>query len=197
MILAPAQLDRHFVQYAHAGRRFARIQNASLQALQLFHVARGLRCHAAHALHDVEQNALGLQQRDHASLDIKGDIARPHMRAVLDPLVERHIRIEPAEHHLGHLDSGQNALLLDKQLHTSPLVGRDARKRRMVSVAYILADSQFDQIVRKRYILRFHTFFSIFTVRAYECRKVTKNRGFRRDSTPDGEKRKQNFYAFL
>ena len=52
-------------------------------------------------------------------------------------------------------------------------------------------------ILDKGYTGTVHTFFSIFTVRAYERRKVTKNRGFRRDSTPDGEKRKQNFYAFL
>ena len=70
------------------------------------------------------------------------------MRAVLDPLVERHIRIEPAEHHLGHLDSAQNALLLDKSsFAASPARQEGLRKRRMVSVAYILADSQFDQIV--------------------------------------------------
>ena len=56
-------------------------------SMTLFDVNGGLGSDTAHALHDVEQDPFGLQQRNEASLDVKGDVARADMRTVLDPFV--------------------------------------------------------------------------------------------------------------
>ena len=153
-----ADADGHLVHHPHAGRRLARVEHFGLQPFELPDIDGRLRGHAAHALHDVEQDAFGLQQRHEPSLDIEGHVARSDAGPVVEQFLEPHLGIEPPQHDLGDLDTGQNALLFDEQLHTPPLVGGNARERRMVAVADIFADSQFDQIVHERPILFFHRF---------------------------------------
>ena len=76
-----------------------------------------------------------------------------------EPFFEFRFRIEPAQHGFGDFDAGQDAFLLDEQLHPAAFVVRDARERRMVAVADVLADGQFDQVVDERDIFFLHVLF--------------------------------------
>ena len=120
------------------------------------HVDCRLRGYAAHALHDVEQDAFGLQQRAQGSGHVEGHVARTHARAVGDPLVELDGGVEPFENEPCDLDAGDDALLLAQQAHTPPLVGGNAAERSVVAVADILADGQFDQRVDIGFVFGFH-----------------------------------------
>ena len=71
VVLAAAQLHGHFVQHAHPGRGLARVEDLGVETLQPLDVNGRLGRHAAHALHDVQQDALGLKQRAQASRDVK------------------------------------------------------------------------------------------------------------------------------
>ena len=74
----------------------------------------------------------------------------------MEYLFERHLGIEAPEHQLGDLDAGDGALLLAQQAHASVLVGGDARERRVVAVADVLLDAEFDQFVYERFVFGFH-----------------------------------------
>ena len=156
VVLAAAQFDGHLVQYAHAGRRLAGVEHAGVQPFEPGDVNRCLRRHAAHALHDVEQDPFGLQQRLQPSGHVEGHVAGPHARAVGDARVEFDGGIEPFEDEPGDLDAGDDALLLAQQTHASPFVGGDAAERSVVAVAQILADGQFDQGVDVGFVFGFH-----------------------------------------
>ncbi len=145
VVLAAAQLHGHFVQHAHPGRGLARVEDLGVETLQPLDVNGRLGRHAAHALHDVQQDALGLKQRAQASRDVKGHVAGRDTVAVVQDLFEFHFRIEALQYQLCDFDAGDRALLLAQEAHASVLVGGDARKRRVVAVADVLPDAEFDQ----------------------------------------------------
>ena len=79
VVASTTQVYGHLVQNAHAGCGFSGVDHFGLQALELLDVDGSLGGDTTHALHDVEQNPFGLQQRDQAPLDIKGNVARTDM----------------------------------------------------------------------------------------------------------------------
>ena len=62
VVAAAANLHGVLLEQAHAGRGLAGVEHAGLEAFQALGIAGCGRCHATHALHDVEHQALGLQQ---------------------------------------------------------------------------------------------------------------------------------------
>ena len=156
VVLAAAELHGHLVQHAHARRGLARVEHAGVQPFEPLDIDGRLGRHAAHALHDVEQDALGLQQRAEPSRDVEGHVSRAHAVAVVEQLFEVHLGIETPENELRDFDAGDDALLLAEQAHASVLVGRDAGQRRVVAVADILLDAELDELVDKRLVFGFH-----------------------------------------
>ena len=156
VVLAAADLHGHLVQHAHAGRGLARVEDLGTKSLQPLDVNGGLGRHAAHALHDVQQDALGLKQRAQASRDVKGHVAGRDTVAVVQDLFEFHFGIEALQYELRDFDPGDRALLLAQQAHASVFVGGDARERRVVAVADVLPDAEFDQFIYERFVFGFH-----------------------------------------
>ena len=62
VVAAAADADGHLVQHAHARRGFARVDHLCFEPVQFLDVNGRLRRYAAHPLHDVQQDAFGLQQ---------------------------------------------------------------------------------------------------------------------------------------
>ena len=156
VVFASAQLDGDLIQHTHPRRRFARIEHFGLQPLELFHINGRLCRHAAHTLHDVEQDPFSLQQRDQSSLDVKGNISGFDPGPVLQELLEFHLRIQAPQHPPGDFNAGQNTVLFHQQFHPSALVMRNTGQRRMVAVADILPDRQLNQFIDEGNILFFH-----------------------------------------
>ena len=156
VVLAAADLHGHLVQHAHAGRGLARVEHARTEPFEVLHVEGRLRGHAAHALHDVEQDAFGLEQRAQAPRDVERHVARPHAVAVGEDAFEPHLRIEAVQHDLGDLDAGDDALLFAEQAHAAVFVLGDAAERGVVAVADVLLDAEFDQFVYERSVFGFH-----------------------------------------
>ena len=165
-VVAPAaDLHSLLFQHAHARSRLACVQHARLQALKALGIAsRGGR-HTAHALHDVEHQALGLQQRAHPARHHKGHIARHHVGAVADHHLHAQLWVKFLKHASRDLHTSQDALFLDDQPLASHLVGRDAAQRGRVTVADVLGQRQVDQLI-DQFFSRLHeisVFFILFS----------------------------------
>ena len=74
----------------------------------------------------------------------------------MQDLFEFHFGIEALQYELRDFDPGDRALLLAQQAHASVFVGRDARERRVVAVADVLPDAEFDQFIYERFVFGFH-----------------------------------------
>ena len=132
-----------------------------MQVFDLVGIDGCLGRHAAHALHDVQQDAFGLQQGLEPSRNVEGHVAGRDTVSVVQDLFEFHFRIEALQNELRDFDPGDRALLLAQQAHASVFVGRDARERRVVAVADVFADGQFDERIDERFVFGFHIF-SVF-----------------------------------
>ena len=167
MVLPAAELHGHLVQHAHAGRGLARVEHPGVEPFELLDVNGRLRRYAAHALHDVQEDPLGLQQRAQASRNVEGHVAGLHAVAVPEYLLEAHLRVEAVEDQLCDLDAGDHALLLAQQAHASVFVRGDAAERRVVAVADVLLDAEFDQFIHKGLVFGFHNLACLrFTVQS-------------------------------
>ena len=111
VILTAADLDGHLVQYAHARGGFARVENFGMQVFDLVGIDGCLGRHAAHALHDVQQDAFGLQQGLEPSRNVEGHVARLHAVAVAEDLFELHVGVQASKHQLCDFDARENTLL--------------------------------------------------------------------------------------
>ena len=120
VVAASANLHGLLLEHAHAGGGLAGVEHAGLGALQPLDILVGHGGNAAHALHDVEHESLGLQQGAHATGDNHGDVALLDARAVLHEHLDLHVGVEAAEHFLGDLDAGQDAVFLDEQTRSCP-----------------------------------------------------------------------------
>ena len=60
VVAATSDLDSFLLENAHAGSGLACVEHSGLKALEALGIAGGGCGHAAHALHDVEHQALGL-----------------------------------------------------------------------------------------------------------------------------------------
>ena len=81
---ASADSDSLFLEHAQARGCLTGVEDLAGQAGKAFLIAGGDSGYAAHALHDVEHQALGLQQRANGAFDNECDVARAHVGAVFD-----------------------------------------------------------------------------------------------------------------
>ena len=156
VVFTAADLHGHLVQYAHAGRGLAGVEDFGVQSFEPRDVNGGLRRYAAHALHDVEDDAFGLQQRTQAARYVKRHVAGFYAVAVVKHLLEVHVGVETVEYDPGDFDAGDDAFLLTQQAHAAVFAGRDARKRRVVAVADVFFDAKLDKLVYERSVFGFH-----------------------------------------
>ena len=161
VILTAADLDGHLVQYAHARGGFARVENFGMQVFDLVGIDGCLGRHAAHALHDVQQDAFGLQQGLEPSRNVEGHVARLHAVAVAEDLFELHVGVQASKHQLCDFDARENTLLFAEQAHAAFFRRGDAAERSVVAVADVFADGQFDERIDERFVFGFHIF-SVF-----------------------------------
>ena len=161
MILTAADLDGHLVQYAHARGGFARVENFGMQVFDLVGIDGCLGRHAAHALHDVQQDAFGLQQGLEPSRNVEGHVARLHAVAVAEDLFELHLGVQASKYQLCDFDARENTLLFAEQAHAAFFRRGDAAERSVVAVADVFADGQFDERIDERFVFGFHIF-SVF-----------------------------------
>ena len=149
VVTATADLHGLLLEHTHAWGGLAGIEHTGAGALEALHVSVSHGGDAAHTLHDIEHEALCLQQGAHASADNHGDIALLHAAAVAHQHFHLHLRVETAEHLLGHFHASQDAILLDEQMATAHGILWDAAERGMVAVADILGKRQVNQSVDK------------------------------------------------
>ena len=139
------------LQHPHARCRLAGVEDARLRTgidqCLLVSVRHG--GNAAHALHDVEHEEFRLQQAALAPLHAQGNIAGLHVRTVFHVDLHVQFRVEVMEHLFCNFYSGQYAFLLDQQPALAHGVRRYAAERRMVAVADVFAESEFDESVVK------------------------------------------------
>ncbi len=147
MVAAAADAHCLLLEHSQARSGLAGVEHLGLQSLETGLIAGGLSGDAAHALHDVEHDALCLQQRAHGALDLEGHVAGLDMGAVLDIDGHLELGIELLEHPAGHLDTCEHALLLDDEALHAALVGRNGAESGVVAVAHVLGKRQSEQIV--------------------------------------------------
>ena len=105
VVAAAANLHGLLLQHTHTWRRLAGVKHTGTSALQPFDIPVGHRGDTAHTLHDIQHQALRLQQRTHTSRHNHSDVAFLHAATVAHQYLDLHLRVEAVEHLLGNLDT--------------------------------------------------------------------------------------------
>ena len=142
VVHAATDANSLLLDHTHTRSSLAGVEHMGLRAFQLLHILTGGGSDAAHALHDVEHQTLGLQQRLYLTLHYEGDVALLYLCAILDE--DRHLQlgIEGLEDTACHLYTGQYAIFLDDQLALTHLRGGNATERGVIAIANVLGESQ-------------------------------------------------------
>ena len=147
VILAAAAAHRVLVDDAQPGRCFARIKNARPRARDGFHKLAGHGGDPAHALQEIQDDALAGKNHPRIVLDHRHRLPRAQAHAVenfrmrrdfvmrSDRPVERGINVQNPRH---AADPGQNALLLGNNRRRRPLIRIDASIARRIARRPIL-----------------------------------------------------------
>ena len=112
-------------------------------------IAMGHGGNTTHSLHDVEHQALGLQQRLHLALYNHGHVTGLHLGTILDKHFHLHGGVKAAKYLFGNLNTSQNTLLLNQEFRLPHGCFRDTGKGGMVAVANIFSESQVYQPVNQ------------------------------------------------
>ena len=142
-----ADLHGFFFEHSHTGCGLARVKHTGVGALEPFHIAVGHGGDAAHALHDVEHEAFGLQEGAHLSRDEHGNIAGLDGGAVGEQYLHPERGVETVEHFLGNAHAGKYSFFLDEQLGSSLCIFGDAAEGGVVAVADVLGEGEVDETV--------------------------------------------------
>ena len=156
VVTAATNLDGFLLEHAHAGSGLASVENAGLEALEALCIAGCGCCHAAHALHDIEHQALGLQQGANTPRNDKGNVAGLDMGTVANHDLHLQLGVKFLKHAARDSHASQDALFLDDEALATHLVGGDAAQGGSVAVTDVLGKRQIDQLVNQ--------FFSCFHV---------------------------------
>ena len=149
MVATTANLNGLLFQHTHARSGLTSVEHAGLGAFQMLYVTVGHSGDATHALHDVQHQALRLQQRAHLACDDHGNVALLHTTAVAHEHFHLHLRVETVKHLLGNLHTCQDTILLDEQVRLAHRVLWDTTQGGMVTVTYIFCKRQINQSVNK------------------------------------------------
>ena len=138
-----------FLQHTHSRGCLACVEHTGLGACiyQCLLVFVGHSGYAAHALHDVEHQALCLQQTLHLTAYYHRHIALLHLGAIVYQHLHLQCGVKATEHLLSHLYASQYAIFLHQQATLAHSVGRYATQRGVVAIAYILGKTQVYEFV--------------------------------------------------
>ena len=146
MVHTPTDLHSLLLDHAQTRRGLTGIQHPCLRTLQCLHILASLGSDTTHALHHVQHQTLGLQQRLNLALDHKGDVALLHFGSILDECGHLQFRIECMENAFCHGHTCQHAIFLHDQLALAHLRSGDATERCMVAVANVFREGQPNQL---------------------------------------------------
>ena len=114
---------------------------------QTLHIFVGHGSDAAHALHDVEHQAFGLQQRASLARNHHGDVAFLHLGTIIDKHLHLKCGVKTGKHLLGHLYSGKDSVFLDEQMRAAHGLLRNTTQGGVVAITYIFGKCQINQSV--------------------------------------------------
>ena len=160
MVHATADLDSLLLQHAHAGSGLAGVKDMCLCALQTLHITVCHRGDAAHALHDVKHQSLGLKQRTHLSCNDHGNVALLDRRSVAHQHLYLHCGVEACKHALCHLYACKDAVFLDEKMRLAHCFFRNATQCCVITIAYVFGKSQIDKTVFK-FVYAIHIYYKI------------------------------------
>ena len=102
---------------------------------------------AAHALHDVQHETLGLEQGAHLARNHHGDIAGLHASAVGQEFFHLQFGVETAKNLTSSTHAGEHAFFFDEKMALSDSVFGNTAKGGVVSVTNVLSKSEVNQTV--------------------------------------------------
>ena len=135
----PPMRTASFSKHTKPWGSLTRIKHLGLQALETLLIFVGDGSYTAHALHDVEHHALGLQKRAHLAFYLKGHIAGLYTGTVVDIHCHLELGVEFLKHLAGHLHSGEDTLLLDYETLSAALSVGNSAECGVITVTYILS----------------------------------------------------------
>ena len=147
MVHAAANLHSLLFEHTHARSGLASVEDVGLGTFEALHILGSHGGDAAHALHDVEHEALSLEQRASLALHDHGDVALLHVGTVLDEHLHLHGRVEAGEHLLRNLYTCQHAIFLDEQVALTHGVLWDTTQGCVVAITDILSKCQVYQLI--------------------------------------------------
>lgn len=190
MVHATADADCLFLHHAHAGGRFSCVKYPGVRAFQPLYV---FVCHcsdAAHALHDVQHQAFGLQEAAYFSCDDHGHIAGTDVGAVIKEHLDRHCRVKAVKHFFGDTHTGEYAFFFYQQVRLAGSLFGDAAEGGVVTVANVFRESQVDQSV-VQFVYTVHRF--VIFIDGYVGRKITSFPA----KTPSGSPKSASCVVYL
>ena len=146
MVGATAYLHGLLLKHTQSGSGLAGVEHACAGALKPLHITVGHGCNAAHSLHDIEHQALSLQQRAHLSRDNHSYVAGLHLASVAHEHLYLHRGIEAGKHFLGYFDTCQDAFFLYEKMRTALSILGNTTQCGMVAVADVLCKGQVDKL---------------------------------------------------
>ena len=147
VVTAAANLHGLLLEHTHARRSLAGIEHTGTSPLQPFHIAGGHRSNATHALHDVQHQALSLQQRTYLTGDNHSDVAFLNLASVTHQHLDLHLSIETVEHFLGYFHASQNTVFLNQQMTLAHRILGDTAQGSMVAITNVLGKRQVNKSV--------------------------------------------------
>ena len=163
MVHTAANLDCLLLKHTHTRSGLACVEHVCLCALKTLHI---LGCHcgnAAHALHNVKHKALCLEQRAHLAGNHHSDVALLDVCSIVDEHFHLHSGVETCEHALCHLNTSEDAILLNQQVRLAHSCIRNTTKGCVVAIAYILCKREVDKAVFQ-FVYTKHNLFLLFVI---------------------------------
>ena len=147
MVHTATNLHSLLLQHAETWSGLAGIEDVSLGTFEALHILGSHGSDTAHALHDVEHEALCLKQRTGLTLYNHGDVALLHVGTILQQNLHLHGRVKAGEYLLSHFYTSQYAIFLDEQMAFTHGVLRNATQGCVVAITDILSKCQVYQLV--------------------------------------------------
>ena len=104
----------HFLQNPHSWSCFAGVEQLCAGTADELHPFLGLGGDAAHALHNVEYEALGSKNGASGTFDVKGDVAGLNGISVVEFQIQPECRIDLCGNALGYFNAAEDACFFDQ-----------------------------------------------------------------------------------
>ena len=147
VVHAAADFDGFFFEHAHSGRGLASVKDAGVIALQTVGIDSSHGGDAAHALHDVQHETLGLEQGAHLARNHHGNVAGLDASPVRQKFFHLQLGVKAAKNLTSSTHSGEHAFFFDEKMALSDSVFGNTAKGGVVSVTNVLSKSEVNQTV--------------------------------------------------